>query len=110
MAVDPPKLFRIGKRPAASAEKARPAIIESHVQGADPPFCSASSTTTKKEGGGGARKENTQCVLYSDPCQRVLYAFFTLFFFKRNFTTFFFARAACISSEEVGLFFCYRNY
>ena len=55
MAVDPPKLFRIGKRPAASAEKARPAIIESHVQGADPPFCSASSTTTKKEGGGGAR-------------------------------------------------------
>ena len=81
MAVDPPKLFRIGKRPAASAEKARPAIIESHVQGADPPFCSASSTTTKKEGGGGARNENTQCVLYSDPCQRVLYAFFTLFFF-----------------------------
>ena len=53
MAVDPPKLFRIGKRPAASAEKARPAIIESHVQGADPPFCSASSTTTKKEGGKG---------------------------------------------------------
>ena len=53
MAVDPPKLFRIGKRPAASAEKARPAIIESHVQGADPPFCSASSTTTKKEGGEG---------------------------------------------------------
>ena len=84
MAVDPPKLFRIGKRPAASAEKARPAIIESHVQGADPPFCSASSTTTKKEGGGGARKENTQCVLYSDPCQRVLYAFFTRFL--RSFT------------------------
>ena len=27
-----------------------------------------------------ARKENTQCVLYSDPGQRVLYAFFTRFY------------------------------
>ena len=26
------------------------------------------------------RKENTQCVLYSDPDQRVLHAFFTRFF------------------------------
>ena len=30
--------------------------------------------------GSCSRKENTQCVLYSDPGQRVLYAFFTRFF------------------------------
>ena len=37
-----------------------------------------------------ARKENTQCVLYSDPGQRVLYAFFKGFFFLRNFFAFFY--------------------
>jgi len=81
MAVDPPKLFRIGKRPAASAEKARPAIIESHVQGADPPFCSASSTTTKKEGGEGLGRKTRS-------------AFFTPIlvsaFFTRSLRSFFF--------------------
>ena len=38
--------------------------------------------------GGIYMKENTQCVLYSGPGQRVLYAFFALFF-KRNFAPFF---------------------
>ena len=39
--------------------------------------------------GSCSRKENTQCVLYSDPGQRVLYAFFTFFFYLPNVRVFY---------------------
>ena len=47
------------------------------------PMCTSMPLSRR---GKRARKENPQCVPYSDPGQRVIYAFFACFVLIRNFT------------------------